>query len=160
MPLPQVALHTPATIPYVSIAAVAYIADRTLRILLKTRLRTATITAVPEMRLTQLNVPALSAGWRAGQHVRVRVLSSAMGTMGWTESTPCTIATAAGSQEGLTLFVPEGSGGTARRLYMLALAASLEKGAGAVRVLVEGPYGASFLDVWLARDGALMERHT
>ena len=49
----------------------------------------------------RLTIATLSAGWRAGQHVRVKVLAAGMGWWGWAESHPFTIASCAdGGGEG------------------------------------------------------------
>lgn len=39
----------------------------------------------------QISIPTLTRGWRAGQHVRVRVLSMGVGPIGWAECHPFTV---------------------------------------------------------------------
>ena len=85
---------------YVIIAAVFYAFDHLLR-LIKTRVGTDYVQPLPEHSAVRLEIPKLSRGWRAGQHVRLRVLSSELGLTGWTESHPFTIATTSMS-EGLS----------------------------------------------------------
>lgn len=83
--------HETFAIPYVAIVAGFYGLDRVLR-LVQTRIVTAQLRPIPELGMTRIEVPSVNAGWRAGQHVRVRVLSSGMGVFGWMESHPFTIA--------------------------------------------------------------------
>ena len=83
--------HETFAIPYVAIVAGFYGLDRVLR-LVQARIVTAQLRPIPELGMTRIEVPSVNAGWRAGQHVRVRVLSSGMGVFGWMESHPFTIA--------------------------------------------------------------------
>lgn len=83
--------HETFAIPYVAIVAGFYGFDRVLR-LVQTRIVTAQLRPIPELGMTRIEVPSVNAGWRAGQHVRIRVLSSGMGAFGWMESHPFTIA--------------------------------------------------------------------
>lgn len=76
--------------PYILVAVAAYGLDRVLRVI-KTRWTKARLSIVSEMGMTRIEVAGLNAGWRAGQHVRIRVLSRAMGWLGWTESHPFSI---------------------------------------------------------------------
>lgn len=114
--------------------------------LLKTRLCTARVRPIPEFGLTRIDIPHLTHGWRAGQHVRLRVLSAEMGRMGWLEAHPFTVASAGGGR-GLVLLCKK-AGGWTGRLYEAANRAAFygpESGYGyrRMRVLVEGPYGMS-----------------
>ena len=133
-------------VPYVIAAVVFYGVDRMVRII-KSRVVTATVTTISEMHMTQLTVPAVNAGWRAGQHVRVRVLSTGMGLYGWLESHPYTIASACageiGASEGLVLLA-KNSGRWTKRLHRIALANRMGTDSGShIRILIDGPYGAS-----------------
>ncbi|KAG1740478.1 uncharacterized protein EDB91DRAFT_1248362 [Suillus paluster] len=123
--LPAVHGHQPSVWPYVIAAGGAIGLDYLIR-LMKTR------------------VPQLNAGWRAGQHVRIRILSSAMGWIGWAESHPFTIATAAKTPEGMVLLCKK-TGGWTGRLYEMAKVAGYgtdESTFGRmVQVMIEGPYG-------------------
>jgi ferric-chelate reductase len=94
--------------------------------------------------MTRIEISKLNAGWRAGQHVRLRVLSQGMGWFGWTENHPFTIASVSKTEEGLVLMVKK-TGKWTSRLYDLAIASGYgENGKGTggnVKVMVEGPYG-------------------
>jgi predicted ferric reductase len=127
-------------------AAFIYALDHVLRIL-KTRLRTARLRPLPELHVTRIEMPYLNAGWRAGQHVRIRVLSARMGWLGWAEAHPFTIASASEGPEGMVLMCKE-TGKWTQRLYQLATVTGYvgEEGYGRkTRVLVEGPYGKFFV---------------
>jgi len=139
----QVHGHQPSVWPYV-IAAAGFISlDHFIR-LVKTRVYNARIRPIPDLMLTRIEIPQLNAGWRAGQHVRIRVLSSGMGWIGWAESHPFTIATAAKTPEGMVLMCKK-TGGWTGRLYEMAKVAGYGTDDGAfgrmVQVMVEGPYG-------------------
>ena len=90
-------------------------------------------------------IPTINAGWRAGQHVRLRVISVKMGWFGWAEVHPFTIASVADSgPEGMVLMCKR-AGGWTRKLYEIAkLGGSESGGEREVRVIVEGPYGSFF----------------
>ncbi|KAL5512662.1 hypothetical protein ACEPAG_2928 [Sanghuangporus baumii] len=134
---------------YVSLALGIYGLDHLLRIV-KTRFATARLTAVPELDLTHIEVPSVGAGWRAGQHVRLRVLSGSMGWFGWTTAHPFTIASVAESDKGMVLMCKK-AGGWTRKLYTAANqsgADGIEKGYNMqstreMKVIVEGPYGGT-----------------
>ncbi|QRV87155.1 Ferric reductase like transmembrane component [Ceratobasidium sp. AG-Ba] len=141
-------LHVPACIPYCIAAGSIYGLDQLMR-LGKSHFVTATITPVPEMKCTQISIPTLTHGWRAGQHVRVRVLSMGVGPIGWAECHPFTIASVsnkAGTGDGLTLLCKR-AGDWTNKLYALSQGPGDEKGGyGAgknVKVVVEGPYGGT-----------------
>lgn len=139
----QVYVHQPSVQPYVIAAAGFFGLDHLIR-LIKTRVYDARIRPIPDLLLTRIEIPQLNAGWRAGQHVRIRVLSSAMGWIGWAESHPFTIATAAKTPEGMVLMCKK-TGGWTGRLYELAKAAGYGADDGAfgrrVQIMIEGPYG-------------------
>lgn len=80
-----------AASPYILMAIAVYMLDRLCR-LVKTRYTTARLTALPELGMTRVEVHGVNAGWRAGQHVRLRVLSRGLGLFGWAECHPFTIA--------------------------------------------------------------------
>ncbi|CAE6443577.1 unnamed protein product [Rhizoctonia solani] len=139
-------LHVPECIPYCVAAGAIYGLDQLTRII-KSHWVTATITPVPEMKCTQISIPNLTRGWRAGQHVRVRILSTGMGPLGWTEAHPFTIASVSntsGQGDGLTLLAKR-VGDWTGNLYTLSQGApSTEKGLGIgrnVSMIIEGPYG-------------------
>lgn len=87
-------MHSNPSVPYVLIAVGAYALDRVLRFV-KTRYAYAHLTALNELGMTKIEVPVVNAGWRAGQHVRIRVLSRGMGWFGWAECHPFSIASVA-----------------------------------------------------------------
>ncbi|KAG2138380.1 hypothetical protein DEU56DRAFT_912539 [Suillus clintonianus] len=141
--LPALHAHQPGVWPYVIAAAGIISLDYLIRFM-KTRMYNARIRPIPDLMLTRIEIPQLNAGWRAGQHVRLRVLSSAMGWFGWAESHPFTIATAAKTPEGMVLLCKK-TGGWTGRLYEMAKVAGYGTDEGAfgrtVQVMIEGPYG-------------------
>ncbi|KAJ1308190.1 hypothetical protein OPQ81_003905 [Rhizoctonia solani] len=159
-------LHVPECIPYCVAAGAIYGLDQLTRIV-KSHWVTATITPVPEMKCTQISIPNLTRGWRAGQHVRVRILSSGMGPIGWAEAHPFTIASVSnpsGQGDGLTLLAKR-AGDWTGKLYTLSQGTpSTEKGLGIgrnVTMIIEGPYGgpgpcifASFTSVVIVTGGS------
>ncbi|MBW0531637.1 hypothetical protein O181_071352, partial [Austropuccinia psidii MF-1] len=64
--------HVDATHPYLAVCIAAICFDSICK-LLKTRLKRATFTAMPA-GLTRIEVAGVKDGWRAGQHVFIRVL--------------------------------------------------------------------------------------
>lgn len=117
--------------------------DHLLR-LLKTRIATATLRPIPELGLTRVEIPSINTGWRAGQHIRLRVLSMSMGFIGTTEVHPFTIANAPNAQEGLVLMCGKAGGWTSKMFELSRTAVYGEQGheiGRQVRVIVEGPYG-------------------
>jgi len=134
-------LHTPVAIPWVTAGCVVYGLDHVIR-LCKTRIAEATLRPMPELGLTRIEVPRLNAGWRAGQHVRLRVISSGMGMFGWSEVHPFTIASVGG--DGMLLMCKK-AGDWTNKLYDLASGGkSTEKGVvmgKTAKIILEGPYG-------------------
>ena len=121
--------------------------------LLKTRLVIAEIRPLTSLSATRIEIPSLKGGWRAGQHVRIRVLSTSLGWFGWMEPHPFTIASAPAAEgghigeQGLVL-ICKNAGGWTNRLYDMAKASQpTESGARnasrAVIIQIEGPYGIS-----------------
>ncbi|EKM48426.1 uncharacterized protein PHACADRAFT_108963, partial [Phanerochaete carnosa HHB-10118-sp] len=157
MALVSISIHAPFAVPYVSIAAGFWGVDHVLR-LAKTRVPEAQLEAVPELHTTLVRVPTLNAGWRAGQFVRVRVLSRGMGWTAWAEPHAFTIASAGeyAGGDGLVLMVKR-HGRWSRALYDLAAegqGAENEKGLRRVRVQIEGPYGGPGNTVFSSFSGA------
>ncbi|KAK7690507.1 hypothetical protein QCA50_005605 [Cerrena zonata] len=156
--LATICLHASEAVPYVVIAASAYGLDRVLR-LVKTRYAHAYLTPLPSLGMTKIEIPALNAGWRAGQHVRIRVLSTGMGWFGWSEVHPFTIASVCKNpnDEGLVLMCKK-AGGWTDKLFNLAKKISHGEAGGhvsAVNVLVEGPYGGPGHTLFSSFSGAL-----
>ncbi|KAK1221084.1 hypothetical protein PQX77_016131 [Marasmius sp. AFHP31] len=142
---PAIVLHKPSTTPWIVATLIIYSLDILLRAV-KTRIATARIRVLPQLGLTRVEIPDINAGWRAGQHVRLRVVSSGMGLFGWSELHPFTIASCAETPEGMVLMCKK-TGDWTEKLYTLAqgVSSSAEerRGQGTVRVMVEGPYGGT-----------------
>ena len=102
--IPATYMHMPTFLPYIIAVCVIYGFDHLYRII-KTRFHTVTLRALPELGIVRMEVPQINTGWRAGQHMRVRVLSGGMGLYGWSEVHPFTIASAPNSHEGLVLLL-------------------------------------------------------
>ena len=106
-----------------------------------------------------MHVPSLRTGWRAGQHVRVRVVSG--GWLAWLatwflcRARPFTIA--AGSDSGGVMLQIKALGSWTRKLLCVTdtnsarpgrrpepISTDVQRGRGStreVRVIIEGPYG-------------------
>ncbi|KAM6494876.1 Ferric reductase like transmembrane component domain containing protein [Amanita muscaria] len=146
--VPAIYLHMPdSTTPYIIAVSVIYLLDRVVRVL-KTRLVTATIAPLSSLASTRVEIKGLNHGWRAGQHVRVRVLSTSLGWFNWLEAHPFTIASAPETSDGLVLICKKAGDWTSRLFDMAndprdAVEAGLT--GRKVRLLIEGPYGKSSL---------------
>lgn len=129
-------------IPWIYACLALFALDHLFR-LMKTRFSTATVRPIPELSLTRVELPSINKGWRAGQHVRIRVLTSGMGLFGWAEVHPFTIASCSEGPEGMVLMCKK-TGRWTNRLYDVAKRdGHMEAGLGRnVTVMVEGPYGA------------------
>ncbi|TFY69686.1 hypothetical protein EVJ58_g278 [Rhodofomes roseus] len=154
--LVTVCLHMRAAIPWVIASAGIYVADIVLRCI-KTRVCTARIQCFPELCATWVEIPSLTSGWRAGQHVRLRVLSRSMGWVGWTETHPFTIASASRgvAQQGLVLLC-KNTGRWTRRLQALSRREQLDGSNVTITVMVEGPYGGPGDTMLSSFSGALL----
>ncbi|KAG9025314.1 hypothetical protein FRB95_010337 [Tulasnella sp. JGI-2019a] len=154
-----VPFHADDSWHYIVAGSVILVIDHVCRVF-KTTFAIATITAVPELKCTRIEVPQLKHGWRAGQHVRVRIVSTQMGIINIFESHPFTIASVSDNTrgEGLVLYV-KACGNWTNRLYALAKGAGstagVEKTGGSdtneqgmtMRMIIEGPYGGPGHDV-------------
>lgn len=143
--LPALWYHSSTMIPYIITALAIYGVDRIMR-LIKTRLCIATLRPLPELGMTRVEVPSLNAGWRAGQHVRLMVVSGGMGWLGWSEVHPFTIASVSGAEEGMVLMCKK-AGDWTNKLYEIAKVSEYAEEKGReklVKVVVEGPYGSLF----------------
>ncbi|TFK83417.1 incomplete iron reductase [Polyporus arcularius HHB13444] len=150
--------HYPVCVPYVLVAVGAYGFDRVLR-LIKSRVVMARLRPLPDLGMTRVEIPGLNSGWRAGQHVRLRVLSLGMGLRGWAEVHPFTIASVSRchSGEGLVLMVKK-AGDWTTKLYDLAQRADYGEAnglGGSVQVVVEGPYGGPGHAIFSSFSGAM-----
>ncbi|KAG0697450.1 hypothetical protein DFH29DRAFT_1003688 [Suillus ampliporus] len=149
--------HEPACVPYIIAACVFYIFGHVIRAV-KTRITTARPRPLPELGITRVEVPSLNSGWRAGQHVRLRVLSSSMGWWGWTEVHPFTIANVTQTSEGMVLMCKRTGRWTNSPFSMAQTASYGETGKDVgrdVRVIVEGPYGGVGHTVMSSYSGAM-----
>ena len=147
--------------PYVLTAVGLYAFDHLARVV-RTRHTTGWLTAEHALNrgTTLVHVPSLRAGWRAGQHVRVRVVSG--GWLAWLatwflcRARPFTIA--AGSDSGGVVLQIKALGSWTCNLLRVAddaddarpatrpeqISTDAERGRGSVRevrVIIEGPYG-------------------
>ena len=139
---------------YTVIGAIIFGLDHLARII-KTRLTTATVTTIPELGMIKVDCRTVRGGWRAGQHVRLRVLSGEMGLLSWAVAHPFTIASTCEGEngQGLVLLVKK-VGSWTTKLYDAAQRSGnygVEKGLGVsasrdMGVILEGPYGGSTPD--------------
>jgi hypothetical protein len=95
------ALHVPEAVPYCLAGACLYGADVLIRAT-RTRIATASLQAVPGCDSTMVSVAGVREGWRAGQHVILRVPK--LGGLGGIEGHEFTIASAPDA-DGLTLII-------------------------------------------------------
>ncbi|KAI6026496.1 hypothetical protein BKA83DRAFT_9140 [Pisolithus microcarpus] len=149
--------HRPACIPFIAAASVFYGLDHLIR-MAKTRIITATLRPIPELGLTRVEIPSLNSGWRAGQHVRLRVLSTGVGFSGLTEVHPFTIANVERKEEGMILMCKKAGRWTTKMYELSAMETRGERGCKvgkSVRVMVEGPYGGIGNTVMSSYSGAL-----
>ncbi|KAI9457618.1 ferric reductase like transmembrane component-domain-containing protein [Lactarius psammicola] len=165
-------MHYPPILPYLLAAAVLYAFDHIARIA-RTRYTTAWLTAENALNggTTLVDIPSLGAGWRAGQHVRIRVVSDTW--FGWWgtwligRARPFTIAT--GSNSGGMMLEIKAQGAWTRKLLRMADGASdarpaekstdAERGRGPareVRIIVEGPYSGPGYTLYTAYSGVIL----
>ncbi|KAJ7472299.1 hypothetical protein B0H11DRAFT_1811591 [Mycena galericulata] len=138
---PALWFHKTQLHPYIYVALGLFGLDHLLRVV-KTRMYRAIIRPLPDMGTTRIEVPQLNAGWRAGQHVRLRVLSTAMGFTGWAESHPFTIASVSGTPEGLVLMAKKTGDWTSKLFDFAKTGGYMDAGVGRnVNIVLEGPYG-------------------
>ncbi|KAG8875389.1 hypothetical protein FRB97_005152 [Tulasnella sp. 331] len=147
-----VSFHAEHTWHY-AVAGVGIIATDHVFRFFKTELVTVNLTAVPELRCTRIEVPHLTRGWRAGQHVRLRAASTQMGVASLFEAHPFTISSVGKNPrgEGLVLYA-KACGDWTNRLYEIASSATSTSGtekmeSTVMRMIMEGPYGGPGHDV-------------
>jgi NAD(P)H-flavin reductase len=124
--------------------------------LVKSRIATANVTHIPQLDMAYVQIPTVNSGWRAGQHVRLRILSGGMGVFGWTESHPFTIASASGSNDGLVLLCKKAGDWTGRLVHLAKELSRDVEGQGKLNVWVEGPFGGPARTVFSSFSGALL----
>ena len=157
----QTYYHRIACVPYVLTAVGLYAFDHLVRVV-RTRCTTGWLTAEHALNrgTTLVHVPSLRAGWRAGQHVRVRVVSG--GWLTWLatwllcRARPFTIG--AGSNSAGLMLQIKALGSWSCNLLRVAgdphntlparrpeqISTDVERVRGSareVRVIIEGPYG-------------------
>ena len=128
-----------------SIAAGVIYGFSILASLTKTRLAHAELSTLPGSTTTVITIPLLRTGWRAGQHVRIRI--PALGFSNALQGHPFTIASAPDG-EGMVLMC-KATGDWTKRLYEFASHGALCINNGewdrerktAATVILEGPYG-------------------
>lgn len=137
--------HVEEAVPWVIVSAVIY-AVSIIMGLCKTRIVTAEIQALGGTSTTLVSIPELTTGWRAGQHVRIRVMG--LGALS-TQCHPFTIASAPDTPGGMTLMV-KAAGDWTSKLYEHASSggdrvynqdAEIGVWSRKARVIIEGPYG-------------------
>ncbi|PCH39470.1 hypothetical protein WOLCODRAFT_141288 [Wolfiporia cocos MD-104 SS10] len=151
--------HIPVAIPYVLAAVGFYAFDLVVR-LIRTRVASANLCTIPELSMVRIQVPGIDSGWHAGQHLRIKVLSPAMGWFGWAESHPFTIASASKNVdgEGLVLMCKK-AGDWTNKLFDLAACAEFCEATGPgmnIRVVIDGPYGGHGHTIVSSFSGALL----
>ncbi|KAI9455090.1 hypothetical protein BJY52DRAFT_685195 [Lactarius psammicola] len=162
-------MHHPPILPYILVAVGLYAFDYIARIA-RTRHTTAWLTAEKALNggTTLVGVPSLGAGWRAGQHVRIRIIGdtrfSWLATWFVGRARPFTIATR--SNFGGVLLVIKARGTWTRKLLHMAVAGdATEKSTNAesghepareVRIIVEGPYSGPGYTLYTAYSGVVL----
>ncbi|KAH9040998.1 hypothetical protein EDB85DRAFT_2253799, partial [Lactarius pseudohatsudake] len=162
-------MHQPSMLPYILAAVALYAFDHIARIA-RTSYTTAWLTAESALNggTTLVDVPSLGGGWRAGQHVRIRVIGNTW--FGWLatwlvgRARPFTIAT--GPNSGGMQLVIKARGPWTRKLLRTAAANDAaekptdsepgRKPAREVRVIVEGPYGGPGYTLYTAYSGVVL----
>ncbi len=142
MPISKTRYHS---LIHLSVSALVIYALSLIASLTKTRLAHAELFTLPGASTTVITIPNLRSGWRAGQHVRLRV--PALGVPCGFEGHPFTIASAPDG-EGMVLMC-KAAGNWTEKLYELATGGegSLRMGERGVErrmtatVILEGPYG-------------------
>ena len=110
--------------------------------ILKSRITTAVLLPIPQLDSTRVEISNYNAGWRAGQYIRLRVLSTGMGWFGWAEVHPFTIASVNRGQEGIILICKSTGTWTKSLFEFSKLGGCVDGEIGRkVKVVVEGPYG-------------------
>jgi len=125
--------------------------------ILKSRITTAVLLPMPQLDSTRVEISKYNAGWRAGQHIRLRVLSMGMGWFGWAEVHPFTIASVSRGQEGIVLICKK-TGSWTKGLFELSKLGGYVDGeiGRKVKVVVEGPYGGPGHRVFSSFSAALV----
>ncbi|KAJ9122750.1 hypothetical protein QFC24_004179 [Naganishia onofrii] len=129
-------MHIAEALPYCIAGASLYGADILLRAS-RTRIAEANLQVAPGTDSTIVSVPGLKKGWRAGQHIVVRIPK--MGGLDGIEGHEFTIASAPNA-EGLRLII-KNAGNWSKKLRDISLESDKTGSGLLTRVIVEGPYG-------------------
>lgn len=139
------AAHVPQAVPWAIASGVLY-AVSILTSVLKSRFANAELVALGGCTTTLITIPDVTTGWRAGQHVRLRVFG--LGFKNSFEAHPFTIASAPDC--GGMVLMAKAAGNWTTDLYKLAASGGVASKAGDLeigvwkrnaRVQIEGPYG-------------------
>ncbi|ORX38304.1 FAD-binding domain-domain-containing protein [Kockovaella imperatae] len=125
------AFHVKVAKPWCLASAIIYTVSHIFS-LCKTRFAVAELVALPN-DTTLVTIPSICTGWRAGQHVRIRIPGIGI------EGHPFTIASAPDG-EGMILLC-KAVGGWTRKLHGYASSVDAEQGTRRATIIVEGPYG-------------------
>lgn len=137
--------HVEAAVPWCLAAGVLY-ALSLVTSLFKSRFAHAELVALGGCTTTLITIPDVTTGWRAGQHVRLRVFG--LGLKNSFEAHPFTIASAPDC--GGMVLMAKAAGNWTTDLYRLAASRGVASNAGDLevgvwkrnaRVQIEGPYG-------------------
>ncbi|KAH9808959.1 hypothetical protein DFH28DRAFT_599657 [Melampsora americana] len=160
-------LHVKVLIPYVAVAVAALVIDLGQVYLLKTRLRSASLTTLPG-QVTKVEVNQLGDGWHAGQHVYLRVMKGASAF----QKHPFTIANAPASTSSTPhnnklILIAKATGDYTKAIYSIGLATQITlptqfekvpesdkylesfplENISNIPVAIEGPYGSLYTDM-------------
>jgi predicted ferric reductase len=139
------AYHDDSTRPWMIATGVLYILSMVVQVS-KTRIVEAELTALSGTTTTLITIPGITTGWRAGQHVRIRIFD--LGLLG-AECHPFTIASAPDMPGGMLLLV-KAAGDWTSKVFEVASNGGREVfdaesadgfGKRKVRMMIEGPYG-------------------
>jgi ferric-chelate reductase len=162
--------HYPLILPYLITAVVLYGFDHIARIA-QTRYTTAWLTAEHMLNggTTLVNVPSLGAGWRAGQHVRIRVIGDSwFGWLTWLVGRARPFSITTGPNSGGKQLAIKAQGAWTRKLLRMAAGAGndakekpfeVELGrepARPVRMIIEGPYSGPGYTLYTAYSGVML----
>jgi hypothetical protein len=135
--------HVDEAVPWAIVSGALYVLSIILSFV-KTRTARAELVALSGSPVTLITIPEITTGWRAGQHVRVRVFG--LGVKNAFEMHPFTIASA--PECGAMVLMAKVVGGWTEALYQHAASGGDSMGsreAGVwrknARVMIEGPYG-------------------
>ena len=140
--------HVKEALPYAITTVVLFVVDQIFRIV-SSHIVTASLSPLPDLKTTRIEIPDLARGWRAGQHVRLRAISREMGWLSCGEVHPFTIASVESNPNGGgVVLLAKSVGDWTGKLYEIASrteespAQSVEKLAISTNVAID-PFGDS-----------------